>query len=217
MIRFVLLYSRQGHVRLVRWFDKCVPALKKMQANAASTSRAASAGLSHHGKEKPFTAKDKARIIHVLLPQIVARDKKMCNFVDFALPDVQTGGQTNVRVVYRRYAGLWFCVGCDGSEEDNELTILEFIQQYVESLDLLFGGGVCELDILYAQSNALQLLDEWIIGGYLHESDKRMAVAAVQLQDECEQQEEDAVYGQGTAAAKATRFAKDIYARVVGK
>ena len=50
------------------------------------------------------------------------------------------------RVVYRRYASLFFMVGID--EEENELEILEFIHCMVETMDKWFGN-VCELDIMF--------------------------------------------------------------------
>ena len=40
----------------------------------------------------------------------------------------------NYRVIYRRYASLFFIVGVD-QEEENELGILEFIHALVETLD----------------------------------------------------------------------------------
>tara|TARA_R110002050_G_scaffold42408_4_gene102134 strand:+ start:738 stop:1043 length:306 start_codon:yes stop_codon:yes gene_type:complete len=49
--------------------------------------------------------------------------------------------------VYRRYAGLFFCFCVD--IEDNELALLESIHFFVKTLDGYFGGGVCEIDLLY--------------------------------------------------------------------
>jgi len=46
----------------------------------------------------------------------------------------------NIKVVYRRYASLFFIVGVDSSE--NELGILEFIHSYVEILDGYFESVV---------------------------------------------------------------------------
>ena len=45
--------------------------------------------------------------------------------------------------MYRRYASLFFIVGCD---DENELAILEFIHTFVETLDRYFEN-VCELDV----------------------------------------------------------------------
>ena len=50
----------------------------------------------------------------------------------------------NFKLVYRRYASLYFIVGIDATE--NELSILEFIHMIVETYDNYFDG-VCELDV----------------------------------------------------------------------
>ena len=48
--------------------------------------------------------------------------------------------------MYRRYAGLFFCVCVDAN--DNELAYLEAIHFFVEVLDQFFGN-VCELDLVF--------------------------------------------------------------------
>lgn len=48
--------------------------------------------------------------------------------------------------MYRRYAGLFFCVCVDN--DDNELAYLEAVHFFVEVLDSFFGN-VCELDIVF--------------------------------------------------------------------
>lgn len=48
-------------------------------------------------------------------------------------------------MVYRRYASLFFVVAVDGDDE-NELSILEFIHSLVETMDKYFES-VCELDV----------------------------------------------------------------------
>ena len=54
---------------------------------------------------------------------IIARDSKMTNFLEFR----------NHKIVYRRYAGLFFTLCVD--QNDNELSMLEFIHLFVEVLD----------------------------------------------------------------------------------
>lgn len=77
---------------------------------------------------------------HVMEAEIVrrclTRVDKQCNFIE----------HRSLRVVYRRYASLFFLVGVD--EEENELAILEFIHCIVETMDKYFGN-VCELDIMF--------------------------------------------------------------------
>lgn len=48
--------------------------------------------------------------------------------------------------MYRRYAGLFFCLCVDAN--DNELACLEAIHFFVEVLDAFFGN-VCELDLVF--------------------------------------------------------------------
>jgi len=68
---------------------------------------------------------------------IAPRDQKyQSNFVEFR----------NNKIVYRRYAGLFFCACVDAN--DNELAYLEAIHFFVEVLDSFFGN-VCELDLVF--------------------------------------------------------------------
>ena len=68
---------------------------------------------------------------------IAPRDQKhQSNFVEFR----------SLKIVYRRYAGLFFCVCVDAN--DNELSYLEAIHFFVEVLDAFFGN-VCELDLVF--------------------------------------------------------------------
>jgi len=67
---------------------------------------------------------------------IVSRDRKYTNFVEYQ----------NYKLIYRRYAGLYFSLGVDVT--DNELAYLESIHLFVELLDEYFRN-VCELDIVF--------------------------------------------------------------------
>lgn len=60
------------------------------------------------------------------------------------------------KIVYRRYAGLFFTIGIDAS--DNELTFLEAIHLFVEILDHYFSN-VCELDLVFNFHKVGGLLD----------------------------------------------------------
>lgn len=75
-------------------------------------------------------AADESEIIRKCL----ARNEKQCSFME----------HRNYKLVYRRYASLYFIVGID--EFENELSILEFIHMIVETYDNYFEG-VCELDV----------------------------------------------------------------------
>ena len=89
------------------------------------------------------------------------RGPKLCNFVEWR----------EYKLVYRRYASLFFCVGCDPG--DNELVTLETIHQFVETLDKYFGN-VCELDLIFNFHKAYYILDEVLVGGELQEPSKKL-------------------------------------------
>ncbi|CAI6005313.1 unnamed protein product [Closterium sp. NIES-64] len=67
---------------------------------------------------------------------VVHREPKFTNFVEFR----------TYKVIYRRYAGLFFSLCVDLT--DNELAYLESIHLFVEILDHFFSN-VCELDLVF--------------------------------------------------------------------
>ena len=52
----------------------------------------------------------------------------------------------NFKIIYRRYAGLYFCICVDVN--DNNLMYLEAIHNFVEVLNEYFHN-VCELDLVF--------------------------------------------------------------------
>lgn len=101
----------------------------------------------------------------------------MCNILEYK----------DIKIVYRRYASLFFVIGIDAS--DNGLLALEIIHRYVEQMDKLFGN-VCELDIIFGFAKAYYILDELILDGYVMETSKREIVKKVSQQDELENMDE---------------------------
>ncbi|KAL5983172.1 hypothetical protein ACLOJK_017255 [Asimina triloba] len=97
-------------------------------------------------------------VIRELGGVILTRGPKLCNFVEWR-------GQ---KVVYRRYASLYFCMCID--QDDNELEILEIIHHYVEILDRYFGS-------------AYFILDEVLLAGELQESSKKIVARVIDAQD----------------------------------
>ncbi|PPQ94015.1 hypothetical protein CVT25_009863 [Psilocybe cyanescens] len=130
MINYILLVSRQGKVRLAKWFTTMAP-------------------------------KVKAKIVKDVTQLVLARRTRMCNFLEYK----------DSKVVYRRYASLFFVCGIGSS--DNELVTLEIIHRYVEVLDRYFGN----------------ILDELIIAGELQESSKKSVLRVVTQSDSVEEQE----------------------------
>lgn len=101
----------------------------------------------------------------------------MCNVLEYK----------DMKVVYRRYASLFFIVGIDSN--DNELLALETIHRFVEQMDKLFGN-VCELDIIFGFDKAYHILDELLLDGYVQESLKKEVLRRVTQQDELENMDE---------------------------
>lgn len=90
MIHFFLLMSRQGKVRLAKWYST-------------------------------YSQKDRARAVKEITPTILARPLKLCNFLEWR----------NIKLVYKRYASLYFVCGIDAT--DNELLTLEIMHSFVEA------------------------------------------------------------------------------------
>ncbi|KAF4359690.1 hypothetical protein G4B88_000501 [Cannabis sativa] len=139
MIHFVLLISRQGKVRLTKWYS-------------------------------PYSQKERTKVLRELSGVILTRGPKLCNFVEWR----------GYKVVYKRYASLYFCMCID--QEDNELEVLEIIHHYVEILDRYFGS-VCELDLIFNFHKAYYILDELLIAGELQESSKKTVARLIAAQD----------------------------------
>jgi len=76
----------------------------------------------------------------------------------------------NWKIIYRRYASLFFIIGVD-LEEQNEMSYFEFIHIIVETFDKYFES-VCELDIMYNIEKAHYILEEMVQNGDIIETNK---------------------------------------------
>ncbi|XP_030658787.1 AP-1 complex subunit sigma-3 isoform X1 [Nomascus leucogenys] len=145
MIHFILLFSRQGKLRLQKWYIT-------------------------------LPDKERKKITREVVQIILSRGHRTSSFVDWK----------ELKLVYKRYASLYFC--CAIENQDNELLTLEIVHRYVELLDKYFGN-VCELDIIFNFEKAYFILDEFIIGGEIQETSKKIAVKAIEdsdmLQENC--------------------------------
>jgi hypothetical protein len=90
------------------------------------------------------------------------------------------------KVVYRRYASLFFIAGC--ASTDNELITLEIVHRYVEQMDKYYGN-VCELDIIFNFQKAYFILDELLLAGELQETSKKNVLRCISQQDSLEDME----------------------------
>lgn len=111
------------------------------------------------------------------------RDAKHTNFVEFR----------NFKIIYRRYAGLYFCICVDVS--DNNLFYLEAIHNFVEVSEVdrrsIWSGvfllmepfimpsfqvlneyfhNVCELDLVFNFYKVYTIVDEMFLAGELRET-----------------------------------------------
>ncbi|KAK0525271.1 AP-2 complex subunit sigma [Tilletia horrida] len=113
----------------------------------------------------PYDDDEKVRIRGEVHRLIAPRDQKyQSNFVEYR----------NHKIVYRRYAGLFFCVCVDAN--DNELAYLEAIHLFVEILDTFFGN-VCELDLVFNFYKVYAILDEVFLAGEIEETSKTVVLS----------------------------------------
>jgi len=108
----------------------------------------------------------KQKLVGEIHRRIVSRSSRFTNFLEFR----------NYKIIYKRYAGLYFILGVD--IDDNELVHLEFIHLIVELLDQYFGN-VCELDLVFNFHKVHLLIDEMVVGGEIMEISKKMILGAM--------------------------------------
>eukprot|EP01090_Pellita_catalonica_P010740 TRINITY_DN22183_c0_g1_i1.p1 TRINITY_DN22183_c0_g1~~TRINITY_DN22183_c0_g1_i1.p1 ORF type:complete len:144 (+),score=26.51 TRINITY_DN22183_c0_g1_i1:65-496(+) len=106
-----------------------------------------------------YDDEEKMKLMAEVRRVVGSRGSKFTNFVEFL----------NHKIVYRRYAGLYFCFAID--LEDNALAIFEAIHLFVEILDVYFGN-VCELDLVFNFHKVYAVLDELILAGEIMETNK---------------------------------------------
>ncbi|KYQ91598.1 adaptor-related protein complex 2 [Tieghemostelium lacteum] len=118
----------------------------------------------------PYEDIEKRKLSSEIHKLVNSRESKFTNFVEF---------RTH-KVVYRRYAGLFFSVCVDPT--DNELFCLEAIHLFVEILDAYFGN-VCELDLVFNFYKVYAIIDEVFLAGELMEPSKQVALQRMEFLD----------------------------------
>ena len=108
-----------------------------------------------------FSVRERVTLEGELIRKCLSRTESQCSFLE----------HRQYKVVYRRYASLYFIIGIDNDEDVNELSFLEFIHNLVETLDKYFEN-VCELDIMFNIEKAHFIIDEMIMSGYITETNK---------------------------------------------
>eukprot|EP01064_Diplonema_japonicum_P031757 TRINITY_DN5780_c0_g1_i1.p1 TRINITY_DN5780_c0_g1~~TRINITY_DN5780_c0_g1_i1.p1 ORF type:complete len:166 (+),score=31.92 TRINITY_DN5780_c0_g1_i1:72-500(+) len=104
---------------------------------------------------------------------ITTRESKYTNFIEWR----------KYKIVYRRYAGLYFSFCIDLN--DNDLAYLENIHLLVEVLDHYFGN-VCELDLVFNFHKVYMAIDELFLAGEVQETSKPVVLqrlSAIEAQE----------------------------------
>lgn len=117
-----------------------------------------------------FQDEEKHKLESEIHRLVINRDPKFTNFLELR----------NFKVIYRRYAGLFFSVAADMS--DNELSLLELIHLLVEVLDQYFGN-VCELDLVFNFHKVFGIMDELVVGGEVIETSKQVILTLLRIQE----------------------------------
>eukprot|EP00123_Amoebidium_parasiticum_P019547 comp26657_c0_seq1/m.47113 comp26657_c0_seq1/g.47113 ORF comp26657_c0_seq1/g.47113 comp26657_c0_seq1/m.47113 type:complete len:190 (-) comp26657_c0_seq1:258-827(-) len=121
----------------------------------------------------PYEDDEKSKVIEEVHALVTTRDAKHTNFVEFR----------NYRVIYRRYAGLFFCVCVESN--DNNMAHLECIHNFVEILDKYFSN-VCELDLVFNFWKVYTIVDEVFLAGELMETSQRKVLMRLEVIDKLE-------------------------------
>mmetsp|Transcript_14338 Transcript_14338/g.12169 ORF Transcript_14338/g.12169 Transcript_14338/m.12169 type:complete len:143 (+) Transcript_14338:76-504(+) len=117
------------------------------------------------------TVKERITLEGELIRKCLSRNESQCSFFE----------HRQYKVIYRRYASLYFIVGID-SDEENEMSYLEFIHTLVETLDKYFEN-VCELDIMFNIEKAHYILDEMVMNGCIVETNKAVILNPIHALD----------------------------------
>ena len=127
-----------------------------------------------------YLVSERQKYIKELSIMVIGRSQRLSNVIEW----------NNYKVIYKRFASLYFITLCD--KEENELIILELLQHFVECLDRYFGN-VCELDIIFNFHKAYYIIEEILSGGNIQESDRKEIQKILTEQDTKlnEEKEED--------------------------
>lgn len=122
-----------------------------------------------------------------IIRKCLSRSELQCSFLEYR----------GYKVIYRRYASLFFICGTKpdlGQTEnnENELGMLEFIHALVETMDR-WAGSICELDIMYQLEQVHFLLDEMVQNGYIVETNKSNILRPLDLMER-EAQKAESMY-----------------------
>ena len=162
-IKFVLLVNKQGQTRLSKYIS--VP-----QDAEFGTQKTRNKESKHQCQRASELQSHRLLAEAEIVRRCLRRTDRDCNSIDFH----------TTRVVYRRYASLFFIVGVD--KEENELAVLEFIHCMVETFDRFFGN-VCELDLMFRLDVAYNIIDEMLGCGWVVDTNKQSVLSGLKLME----------------------------------
>jgi len=119
-----------------------------------------------------LSVKERIALEGELIRKCLSRNDGQCSFLEYR----------GFKVIYRRYASLYFIIGVENTPEENEMAYLEFIHSLVETLDRYFEN-VCELDIMFNIEKAHFILDEMIANGNIVEMNRTNILNPLVLMD----------------------------------
>ena len=159
MIRGIFIVNNQGEERVIKFYEQ---------------------GMSEQ---------DMRLLIREAFALCAKRPDMACNFVPGrSLTYYRNKEGTDVKLVYRHYATLYFIFVVD--QQESELGILDLIQVFVETLDKCFEA-VCELDLIFNSEKVHYVLDEVIMGGMVLETNITTILRGVREMDKLEQTNAD--------------------------
>lgn len=129
-----------------------------------------------------FSFQERVALEAEIIRRCLSRTELQCSFIEYR----------GYKVIYRRYASLFFVVGVDGGisgDDENELAILEFIHSLVETMDKYFDS-VCELDIMFHIEKAHYIVEEMVANGSIIENNKANILKPLALMDKSASAEE---------------------------
>ncbi|KAJ4876993.1 AP-4 complex subunit sigma [Raphanus sativus] len=111
-----------------------------------------------------LTLEERRALEGEIVRKCLARNDQQCSFVEHC----------NYKIVYRRYASLFFMVGVD----DDESSYIFWLRQWNKHF-----GNVCELDIMFHLEKAHFMLEEMVTNGCIVETSKPNILSPIQVMD----------------------------------
>merc|ERR1719158_1980116 len=100
-----------------------------------------------------LTVRERIQLEGELIRKCLSRNENQCSFIEYR----------GYKVIYRRYASLYFIIGVDDTDDENE--------------------NVCELDIMFNLEKAHFILDEMVLNGCIVDTNKANALNPIYLME----------------------------------